>query len=176
VTRDLTLTALAEGMPGLTPVFGHSLAEACAVCLEEQGHSSGVVLEVSGELTTSYLVQVPEVTDQMRRCWNDNQEATEHGAYGIALLLARDVTGFVALERSRKGTGFDFWLGDEDELPFQNKARLEVSGIRNGNDSAVTTRVNEKLEQMSPTDGLGLPGYAAVIEFGRPVSRVVRKV
>jgi len=42
------------------------------------------------------------------------------------------------IERSRKGTGFDYWLGSADEvgeLPFQNKVRLEVSGIGKADDS-----------------------------------------
>jgi hypothetical protein len=47
-------------------------------------------------------------------------------------MLIRQLTQFTVIERSRKGTGFDYWLGSEDEageLPFQNKVRLEVSGI-----------------------------------------------
>jgi hypothetical protein len=48
-----------------------------------------------------------------------------------AILLMRALTGYTVIERSRKGTGFDWWLGTEDNL-FQGKVRLEVSGILRG--------------------------------------------
>lgn len=71
----------------------------------------------------------------MQRCWNDQEYTTEQAAYGIALLLLSKLTEFTVVERSRKGTGFDYWLGkptDSSDLPFQKSMRLEVSGIRQG--------------------------------------------
>ncbi|MFN6464941.1 MAG: hypothetical protein RMZ41_024410 [Nostoc sp. DedVER02] len=55
-------------------------------------------------------------------------------------MLIRQLTEFTVIERSRKGTGFDYWLGSEEEtgeLPFQNKVRLQVPGIRKA-DTAFT--------------------------------------
>jgi hypothetical protein len=49
------------------------------------------------------------------------------GAVGVAVLLSKQLTGFTVIQRSRKGTGFDYWLGDEDELPLQNKGRAATS-------------------------------------------------
>jgi hypothetical protein len=53
------------------------------------------------------------------------------------------------VERSRRGTGFDYWLGkkgDNNQLPFQNAVRLEVSGIRKGDDGKIKARAKQKLE------------------------------
>lgn len=75
-------------------------------------------------------------------------------------------------QRSRKGTGFDYWLGDEADMPFQNKARLEVSGIRNGDQKIIKARVREKLTQTEVSDKTRLPAYVVVVEFGRPVAEV----
>lgn len=111
----------------------------------------------------------------MRRCWNDLEFTTEQGAYGVALLIIRAVTDFTVIERSRKGTGFDYWLGyEEDELSFSTKARLEVSGIRSGDTQSVKKRVKRKLNQTNISDG-SLPALIVVVEFGTPLSQVKRK-
>ncbi len=92
-------------------------------------------------------------------------------------MLIDKLTPYTVIERSRKGTGFDYWLSTKDEtdaLPFQNKVRLEVSGIRRGNDSRVRARVKQKIEQTNPSDGV-LPAYIIVIEFSRPLSFITEK-
>jgi hypothetical protein len=76
------------------------------------------------------------------------------------------------IQRSRKGTGFDYWLGDESYMPFESKARLEVSGIRNGDQKVVTARVRAKLMQTEVSDVTSLPAYIVVVEFGHPVAEV----
>ena len=176
--RELVLVKLAEGLPAVTPAFGSALAEAGAICFEEQNHSNGVELKVNGTFAATYKVYWQKVTAQMLRCWNDYEVTTEHAAYGVAFLLILDLTEYTVIERRRKGDGFDYWLGkgkNEDELPFQKKARLEVSGIRRGNHSRVWARVRQKLEQVKPSDSLGLPAYIVVVEFSTPLSKVVKK-
>jgi hypothetical protein len=172
-TANLSLVSLAEGtMPGLSRACGTVLAEAAAVCLEERQHRSGVTFHLTGTKVGQFLVEWPPVDDQARRSHNDLQEATERGAYGIAILIVCDLTGMVVVERSKKGPGFDYWLGeeDDDEL-FQGKARLEVSGILSGSRSQVQARVRQKREQVKPSDHLA-PGYVAVVEFGTPLACV----
>lgn len=100
--------------------------------------------------------------------------ATEHGAVGIAVLLAQKEIGYTVIERSRKGTGFDYWMGEMSEHLFQNKARLEISGIRKGDDQNVRARVNQKLQQINRSDGT-LPSYVIVVEFGQPLAEVQEK-
>jgi hypothetical protein len=102
-----------------------------------------------------------------RRTHNDLPAAAEQGAYGIAFLLAEQLTEFKVIERSRKGTGFDYWLGTGGEL-FQKAARMEVSGIVNDQD-AVQARVEAKLKQTARKTSR-LPAFVAVVEFGKPLS------
>ncbi|HUW08742.1 MAG TPA: hypothetical protein VM537_03390 [Anaerolineae bacterium] len=171
----LDLRTLAEGCPAITSGLGQYLAEAGAICLESQGHKQGHRLAVQGVDEKQYALLWPEVNDQIERCLNDPDVATEHGAVGIAILLAKKLLGYTAVQRSRKGTGFDYWLGDDASPPFQNTARLEVSGIRNGDDTAVKGRVGQKMKQTSVSDGLGLPAYIVVVEFGRPLADVRKR-
>ncbi len=152
------------------------MAEAAQVCLEDQAHATGTLMGVDGDYRGAFSLVWDDVTGQMRRCYADERPATEHGAYGIAILLILQTAGLTVVERARRGTGYDFWLGPENgpEPLFQRKARLEVSGIRKGLDRELDSRVKEKLKQTEKSSDL-IPGFVVVVEFGRPKSRVVSK-
>jgi hypothetical protein len=125
-------------------------------------HEPGATLKVEGEFSTTFKLDWQPVTEQARRCWNDEEYTTEQAAYGIAFLLILQLTKFTVIEHSRKGTGFDYWLGIQDAfntLPFQRMARLEVSGIRKGNRAQINSRVKQKTEQTRVSDVQGLPAY-----------------
>lgn len=169
----LDLKDLGHGLPAITPNFGLALAEAAGVCLESQNHVQGVQLRTRGYSNKSHSLAWPDVTEQTRRCWNDQEVATEHGAVGIGVLLAQREIGYTVVERSVKGTGFDYWMGKEFDN-FENKARLEISGIRHGNDRDVKARIMEKLKQTDRSDG-SLPAFVIVVEFGRPLAEVQEK-
>ena len=198
----LNLNELAAGEhPGITAEKGAELAQAGAVCLEERGHAQGVMLTVRGSVSNSYRLDWTSVTPQARRTWADDDEATEDGAACIAALVAnREIGQAVVVRAARRRqrhqpTGFDYWLGDDniantseaervatdslatflDDGGLVVRTRLEVSGIRNDNDSVIRTRVRRKLRQMDRSDTLGLPAYAIVVEFGRPLAEVRRK-
>jgi hypothetical protein len=171
----MSLEMLAEGFSPISQACGQMMAEAGAVSLDQQGHPCGVRLFVEGSFSTCLEVHwTGDITEPMRRSWNDPDVATEHGAYGIAILLIRTLTGYTIIERSRKGTGFDWWLGNEDEL-FQAKARLEVSGIARGDNKAISSRISVKKTQTRQSDELKLPAFIVVVEFGTPKSKVVKR-
>lgn len=174
----LNLESLAQGLPAITPAFGAAIAEACAICLTDEAHNPGVILEVEGEFSSSFRLNWQSVTEQTRRCWNDEEYTTEQAAYGIAFLLILQLTNLTIIERSRKGTGFDYWLGSQDSddtLPFQRMARLEVSGIRKGNRGQINSRLKQKTEQTRASDPQGLPAYIIVVEFSHPISVIAAK-
>jgi len=168
----LTLASLASGRKGLTPAFGETLAEAACVCLDERGHSSPTPMDITGNYSLNAGVDWNTPTDQAKRCWNDDQVTTEQGAYGIAVLLVESC-GLEVIERSKKKTGFDYWLGDPSSSNslFQGLSRLEVSGIRNGDKGTVDSRVKQKLKQTEVSDGM-LPAVIVVVEFGTPTARL----
>ena len=174
----LDLNELRNGLPAITPEWGSVLAQVAGVCLESQDHHQGVLLRITGYVNTTYPLIWPPISDQALRTWADHQEATEYGATAIAVLLVKKETGYAAIERSVKGTGIDYWLGHEAEgPPFQNKARLEISGILSVQgtyrdvERVVAKRVRDKLEQTQSPGG-SLPAYVIVIEFGNPLAEV----
>lgn len=193
---NFTLADLGLGQdPGTSPVYGAALAEACSVCLERSNHVSGVSLSVTGLGDGDYRLFWDAVTRQMFRTWTDSDEAVEHGAACLAEFIVKEKIGHMVLSRSYKGTGFDYLLGDRNVDEVSNaeraatlewaevlrndglvvRARLEVSGIMRGTDVQVRRRVSSKLEQMSVSDGWGVPGYAVVVEFGRPLAVIAER-
>ena len=170
----LNLSDLNDGLPAISPAFGETLAQVGGLCLESQGHGRGVQLRVRGHRNNSYSVEWPEVTEQVVRGFNDPEEATEFGAVGVAILLAKREVGYSVIDRSRKGTGFDYWMGQESELPFERKARLEISGIRKGRNREVNARVKQKLKQIERS-GDSPAAYVIVVEFGTPLAEVRQK-
>jgi len=176
---DLILDKLKGGIPAITSDFVGTLAEAGAVCFESANHQSGVELDVI--ITKNEIIELKcnvywqDVTDQMRRCYGDLEVTTEHGAYGVAILLILSLTDYTVVERSRKGTGFDYWLARKNDILFQKSARLEVSGILKGDTNTIKARVNTKLNQVKRSDNLRLPVYIVVVEFSNPLSQVVQE-
>jgi hypothetical protein len=134
-----------------------------------------VPLAVDGSFTATLSLSWSEkVTEAKRRFWNDLEEAAQQGAYAVAILLIRALTGYTVIERSRKGTGFDWWLGTDDNL-FQGKARLEVSGILRGTTRRINSRIKARMAQTSQSDNLALTAYVVVVEFGTPRAKVVQR-
>ena len=167
----LVLASIAKAHPGLTPEKAAALVQAATVCLNKNGHRSGVALKVVASPPCTHALEFDSPTAQAKRANADLQEATEDGAMAVAIAVVTRVTKHRAVLRSWKKTGVDWWLGPKAGV-FE--ARLEVSGILN-DPSEVSRRVKQKLKQMTPTDAGGLPGYAAVIEFGTPQAVVVEK-
>ena len=167
----LDLNPLTTGILQLTAAVAGSLAEAASVCLEERGHTETVPFAVTGT-PGSYVLTRLVVTETMRVSHNDPDDATADGACAIAVLLMLQRTGLPVVRRSRKGTGYDYSLGTTE--PLDISARLEVSGIRQGERCQVNTRLKQKREQTrqsDPTQG-DVPAYAVVVEFGTPQAAI----
>ena len=144
-------------------------SQAAVVCLDNQNHSPGVTFKVEGDLSAEFQLFWKPVTEQMKNSCYDMQYTTEAGAYCLAILMTQKLTEYKVIRQSQKGTGFDFWLGDKkDDYPFENKARLEISWILKGTQNQINQRINQKIAQTKQSNGLKLPAYIAVAEFGTP--------
>ncbi len=179
VYRRLALNDLQTQILAITPEVGATFVQACAVCFDKNGHADGVKLTVKGVFNAQFIVHWDcPISEAILRCWGQDMGFTvEQAAYGIAILLIQNLTDFTAIRRSWKGTGFDYWLGHKDalaDLPFQDAARLEVSGILRGEDREIKQRVRLKTAQIQRS-GNSLPGFVIVVEFGRPLSQVEKK-
>ena len=154
-------------------ITGNALALAGAICLESQNHAPGVALTVRGNAddARNYRLNWTPTASGDNALWQSNQ-TTEWGAAAVSILLVNQETPYRVAEAAMMGTGIDYWLSEDSDLTFQRKARLEVSGIRNGTDAAVARRVSEKLTQTTQSDHSQTTAYVIVVEFSRPVAEI----
>jgi hypothetical protein len=177
MASTLDLTDLAKPRPRLTAERGAGFAQAAAMCLETNKHHPGVTMPVDGVANEDYSVSWIATDETVQSTWADLQEATEHGAYGVALLLVERLLGLTVVERSFKHTGFDYWIAPlaVTGFLFQNRTKLEISGISEG-ESTIVSRVRLKLAQVAKFDPGGtVPAYVAVIDFRQPAARLVKR-
>ncbi len=170
MSREITLENLWENVH-VSKIRCDTFVEACKVCLEQQHHRSGVELGVEGVAEQSFqLVWQTPITEEIRRSWEDAEEATEEGACALAFWVVLEMHDLTVIRRSRKSTGFDYWLARRDEQLFQDAARLEISGIRQGTNAAIKNRVRERGRQTQQSDKAlsHLPAYVVVVEFSQP--------
>ena len=181
--EELNLDYLNGGhFPGLTRKAGGALYEAGLVCLDLNNHTSGCSLDVTGDYCSKFnLTWTDIVGEKERRSWGDHRVAAEHGASGIACLLVIRLTKYTVIERSRQGTGFDYWLTNRHNLAsenthkFQKEARLEVSGMSTDNTmSRINSRVRQKTRQVLEKLQNEIPAIVVVVEFGRPLAKVMQ--
>ena len=172
ITLEDILTA---NLPGISPGTALYLCENAVACLHRQNHSCGVMMACKGiDNNPETINWTTPFTGQMDRSLNDQEVATEHGAVCISVLYALQHTEFTVIQRSRKKTGVDYWLGRKEDILFQNAARMEVSGIFDDPDK-VNARVKRKLEQSDQSDMSGLPAFISVVEFSLPSIDFVKK-
>jgi hypothetical protein len=66
-------------------------------------------------------------TAQARRTFGDLVFATERGASAVAISIVEVEFGLVVVARSRRPSGFDYWVGYERGNLFQDSASAKVS-------------------------------------------------
>lgn len=166
----LDLTELELGKHhNLTPAMGVNLSHAAAICIAYRGHDIETNATGKGSYLRNYILRRCHVTDEIMRTWNDLQEATEEGACGVALVQVANESKYEVIERSRKGTGIDYWLGDKNSFLFQRKARLEVSGSLTGDEDELNKRLKIKIEQTKQSDQTRLPAIIVIVGFTQPM-------
>ena len=122
----------------------------CAVAIHGRGMTLGEIRRVS-------------VDDAARATYADLQEATEEGAEGVAVIVARQVLDRIVFRRLPKGTGADYLMRDPASTDKDRYERLECSGIGDGAESA-TSRLESKLQQLARFPEQP-PGQAVVTSF-----------
>lgn len=158
----------------LSPGKCTAMAEAAAVCLESQQHISGTILQVEGAFSNNFSVLWNKIDLKVRHSWGNLEESVEDAAYGLAILTIWQLTDYQVIKQSFRGSGFDYWLGEKNfsDEPFQEKARLEVSGILNGTKGQINQRLKEKLTQTQQSDHLKIPVYIVIAEFSNPKIKI----
>lgn len=168
--NEIKLTELKAGLPGIIPIEGSNLYENCVVGLHKCGHKEQVDFSVEGFIPACYsLIWEDLFNDQLGRTYADEQSVTERAAVGISVLLALKQTKYTIIERSRRGTGFDYMLGEKDNPLFTPCARLEISGILKETDgNTMIARYQQKAAQTNKSDEMLLPAYISIVELSTP--------
>jgi hypothetical protein len=157
---------LSERHFGVTRAIASAYAEAATVCLGRHHRSPQQVLLQDG---TGERQSIAEWSAPDRRAldgWANKDDATEYGAYGLALAAVELTRGVVAVRRAETRTGVDYYLGSS-QVPaddLEASLRLEVSGTDEGDDTAIQSRLRRKLEQAA-SGASNLPAIATVVGF-----------
>lgn len=172
----LSLSSLSNGRRGISPSYASALIEAASYCIERACHPNPTIINIQCRYKVKAEVFRDSLDQRAEATWMDDDFATEQGAYCIAALLV-EVFGLEVIRRSRKGTGFDYWLGEPDDSTFlyQNLSRLEVSGIRSGSQRVINNRSSKKVIQTKKTDVTNLPAVIVVVEFGKPIAKITER-
>lgn len=170
--NELKLSDIMQGLPGVSSIEGANLHENCVVELHRHGHISPTTLKVSSKMDTELkIIWDDNFNSQLDRTYSDRQSSVERSAVCISILLALKLTGYTVIERSRKGTGFDYMLDDKDDVFFNPKARLEISGISEETRSnTLNIRFEQKSRQTDVSDATNMPAYISVVELKTPRS------
>lgn len=172
--KSLPLESLSEGVPVLFDNGHVAILQKCVFSMDNQGHESGVILDVenhNGGECHYCLTWNISVTDQLKAAHADCIESVEDSAKAVSFLLIKELTPYKVARQAIRGTHVDFHLTDPtNELPFQNAADLECSGILKGDDSTVAQRIKEKRERLPRLRDF--PVFIIVVEHGYPLARI----
>ena len=95
---------LHERHPGITDAIGAAYAEAARVCLDRH-HQPPAEFAISHGSEIVALADWKKATSQVIAAWANETDATEAGAYAIALAAVELSDGMVAISRAETGTG-----------------------------------------------------------------------
>jgi len=181
VTEDEVVLPVLPSLPdlfrlhernGLSENIVRDLADAATVCLQRH-HVSPTRFELSnwatGDARSFELDWVPP-NDRTLRSWANHDDATRDGAYALVLAAAEAFLGVVAIGRTQRRSGADWWVVPvgtrvdlDQQLDYENATRLEVSGMDLcRGEAALLARLQDKTDQARRGgSGLAIAGVAA---------------
>lgn len=166
----LDLVSIKNGLPGMHKDSCTHYYSACMTTLHRSGHQDGVSLQLDGDRKENLSLHWEDYYDEsIDRTWKEINYCTDHAAVCVSCMLAINETDYTIIERSCKGDGFDYWLGNKDDILLSRVARLEISGILKENTTnTVEKRLKIKIKQTEQSDDSCLPAYISIVEFGEP--------
>jgi len=166
VEGKLRFADLHERHFGVTEAIAKSYEEAASVCLHRHHLSpqSFRIVDATNERRALAHWVVPD--ERTKGAWANRDDATEAGAYGLALATAELTRGLVAVRRAEILSGADYYLGAPGATPHSLKAlfRLEISGVDGGDPVRLFTRLRQKIRQLARGKDK-LPGIAVTVGF-----------
>jgi hypothetical protein len=172
---DIDLRDLAVAGPRLHRSARDFFGASASRCLREARRRGPIALKLEFERNVRTLsVRTHRMTAPLLATFNDLQDATEHGAYGLALATAAIELGATIANRSYKGQGFDFHLNppghadtvDPDDI-FAGTWGLEATGVLEGDRATIDARLTQKRLQVADASETRRV-LIAVVEFSEP--------
>ena len=148
---------------GLTAAVCHNYAEAASVCLSKHHVPPTDFQVICKPSQSSRRLNWRKPNARTKQAWNNADDATRDGAYSVCLASIEAELGLFAVRRAETRTGADYYLGTEG-TSFEEAYRLEVSGVDQGGDSVIATRLRQKVAQTKRGNS-SLPAIASVAGF-----------
>ena len=162
----LPLADMASRHLGLSSGVAAYYLEAARVCLDRH-HQPPAQFGLEDDGRSHSTSAAWEVTDERTRSAHANAiDATEAGAYAVAIAATELSRGLYAIRRAATRTGVDYYLAPADvsQEDLENWVRLEVSGTDEGSPAEINTRLLQKVNQ-ARAGASNLPALAAVVGF-----------
>jgi hypothetical protein len=172
----LLIQDLDERHPGLTKGVATGYREAAEVCLGRH-HLPPTDLTVDRGTQINAIADWRAPDDRTKHAWANEIDTTEAGAYCVALAAIELTDDLVAIRRAETHTGADYYVAPKGTSPIdlEEAFRLEVSGLNEGNEASVKTRLRQKLAQTARGRS-SLPAIAAVVAFSPPQVAIANAV
>lgn len=164
--RQLNIAGLSDRHIGVTPSIGNGFHEAARVCLDRHHESPQTFMVVDNDAPQEVELTWEICDGRTRNAWANKDDATEAGAYCLALASVELTRGLYAVSRAQGRSGVDYYLGPAGTTPehLEVNVRLEVSGTDEGTIGILNARLRQKMEQASRV-GNNLPALATVVGF-----------
>jgi len=165
-SRALRMLDLSKRHPGISEGISQSFAEAARVCLDRH-HTPPADFQLADnaheEAATADWIAVDW---RLKNAWANKDDATEYGAYAMALAAIELTRGLVAVMRAETRSGVDYYLGESrgDLDNVEVSLCFEVSGTDGGNAAAIRARLRDKVDQAA-RGRANLPAIACVVGF-----------
>lgn len=173
--KRIWLRKMESRHPGLTPSLADHQCEAAGVCLARFHELPPSLLHLQAPAYDRKYELIWRFPTPVELAANANEDdATEAGAYAVALASVDAHLGLVTIGRTYRRSGADWHLRPYPvvEQPFDidrdDVVRLEVSGVSDDNETKMRERVRVKRAQAAAR-----PGAALVAVVGFRSSRVV---
>lgn len=166
----IELSNLDKRHPGVSHGLALSYCEAAEVCLGEHHQPPKPFNLTHNGVTSSADSSWVPPNQQLKAQWANKIDATEFGAYCVALAAVELTSGLCAIFRAETQSGADYYLGPPgaDASDLENLIRLEVSGIDKATPALVLARLGKKIEQLK-NGASNTPGIASVVGFSQLV-------
>jgi hypothetical protein len=158
--------------PGLTEAISTTYREAAEVCFSRHGiPPADIRIDRHTPRDADLAWNIPD--EQVKSAWANEIDATEAGAYGIALAAIEVTDDLVAFRRAETKSGADYYVDLKNTTPhdMETAIRLEVSGISDGTEALINARLNQKIAQAKRGNSC-LPAIAVVVAFSPPVVKM----